>query len=129
MNTCSCVNNLKYFDVLFIFCNYIGPWCYVDMSNNNNLFRIEYCDVLKCSIENYEIFTLFLRDSYSHYIKLNEFLANFTFGVKLWDPDSVFSTGKLILTYFGIPTNSENPDESNVGMELIFSNAGNIINM
>lgn len=98
-----------------------GPWCFVEGTNKGEVEK-EYCDVPFCQEE---VCSIIARESlsYNHYIRFSERLTNFTFGVKLWHPDSYLTANaKVLLSLFPLRLTSSEIHKMGIGLEIFISN-------
>ncbi|KAJ8947274.1 hypothetical protein NQ318_014170 [Aromia moschata] len=98
-----------------------GPWCFVENEDTNQI-EIEYCDIPFCDDPDCMVFTK-SSDTYMHYTDFNDTLANLTFGVKLWDPDSYLeATARLVLSVIPLPLTGKEIEDLGVGIEIVIGN-------
>ncbi|KAI4469183.1 plasminogen-related [Holotrichia oblita] len=98
-----------------------GPWCFVETSIKNEVTK-QYCDVPFCQSE---LCTIITRNPeiYSHYTSFSESLTNFTFGVKLWNPDDYLkANARLVLSLFALPLTGKEIHSLGVGLEIYIDN-------
>lgn len=92
-------------------------------SGEDNVYAKEFCDIPLCDRLKRSILTI--EREYGHYMSLSEGASSLTFGLKLWDPDSVmFAYGKVTLSVLAIPGNKEDVKRWGMAVEIIISAAG-----
>lgn len=108
-----------------------GPWCFVESGIKNEVIK-QYCDVPFCQSE---VCTIITRNPeiYSHYTSFPESLTNFSFGLKLWNPDDYLkASARLVLSLFALPLTGKEIHSLGIGLEVYIDNtkagltAGNI---
>nr|XP_022913815.1 uncharacterized protein LOC111424495 [Onthophagus taurus] len=98
-----------------------GPWCFVE-TIDKKIVEKQYCDVPYCNEESCMVFTK-SSPIYNHYMSFPNDLINFTFGAKLWDPDSYLnSSAKLVLSLYPLPLSSQQINDLAIGVEIFLSN-------
>ncbi|KAJ8985905.1 hypothetical protein NQ317_010662 [Molorchus minor] len=98
-----------------------GPWCFVENEDTDEIEK-EYCNIPFCDDPECQVFTK-NSDTYMHYTDFNHTLANLTFGVKLWDPDSYLeATAKLVLSVLPLPLTGKEIEDLGIGIEIVIGN-------
>lgn len=84
----------------------------------------QYCSVPFCDDRDCELYAK-QSNRYSHVISFNQTTKNFTFSVRLWDPDyEVDGKVSLLLSVVAIPVSIDEVKRWSTGIELTISNNG-----